>query len=160
MFIVKIVASTLLLLSLVAQAKPVINGSNLKSYLDSVQLSVVVDRKNETFKFAAEGVAFSNGQVVLAYPKLVLGKKHYAIALDPSASLSSSKYRATKWVADEVCKKMGRVPKTKSGVLDAPVYAALFDSVQIDFRSGNGLLYVAGDLYSKQQMVLSVITCE
>jgi hypothetical protein len=158
MFLTKLVLSSLILLS-IAQAKPVINGQNIKAYIDSVKIPVMVGGKYVSYSLYAEGFASANGVVRLVHPKLYLDKSHYGIELSPTVSTSSAHYQAVAGIASIICGKMGRQVLTKNGMLDTAVYPSLFQSMYIEVGSAGALLVFRGTIHDSKNKIMNSITC-
>lgn len=146
----------------VGQAKPIINGHNIKAYIDSVKISVVVNgNKYETFSLSAQGIASPNGEVRLIQPKLKLGKAHYGIELDTRGIGAPIHYKAVTGVAERICDVMGRKPVVDAaGLLKTTAYQSPFQSIRLDISGANGILIFLATMSSGNQKVIDSITCE
>jgi hypothetical protein len=158
MFLTKLILSSLVLLS-IAQAKPVINGHNVKAYIDSVKVPVMVGGKYLSYSLHAEAFVSANGEVRLVQPKLYLDKSFYGIELSQASSATKAHYQAVAGIASTICGKMGRQVLTKNGVLDTSVYPALFQSMYIEVGGANGLLVYKGVISYSKNKIISSITC-
>ncbi|MBL7543432.1 MAG: hypothetical protein JNL11_06425 [Bdellovibrionaceae bacterium] len=160
MSLIKIIISVLVLaMSLSAQVKPVVNGSNIKAYMNAIHISLLNNRQWVHFKFSAQGIAYPTGEVRLIYPKLVLGRDHYGIELDPRSSAASTHFQAVSAVADSICAVMGRKPLRKGAHLNAAVYLSEFRSVKIDRVNVNMVLPQSVTFNADKRYILDSIIC-
>lgn len=156
----KVIIAGLVLLT-VGQAKPIITGSNIKAYIDSVKIAIVVGNKYETFSLSAQGIAYPSGEVRLILPKLKQGQEHYGIELDSKGIGAPIQAKAVAGVAQNICAVMGRKAVTDAGgFLKTTAYKSPFQSIRIDIRGSTGLLVFAGSKSSGGQSVIDSITCE
>lgn len=160
MTLVKIIISGLILAAAVsAQVKPVVNGSNIKAYMDAINITLLSNRQWVHFKFSAQGIAYPTGEVRLIYPKLVLGRDHFGIELDPRLSATSTRFRAVSALADSICATMGRKPLRKGAHLDASVYISEFKSVSVDLSSANSSQAHSVVFNADKRYILDSIIC-
>ncbi len=146
----------------VGQAKPIINGHNIKAYIDSVKISIVVNgEKYETFSLSAQGIASPNGEVRLIHPKLKLGQDHFGIELDSRGIGAPIHYKAVTQVAERICAVMGRKPAVDAaGLLKTTAYQSPFQSLRIGISGANGILVFSATVSSGNQKVIDSIICE
>lgn len=139
------------------QAKPVVNGSNIKAYMNAINITLLNNRQWVHFKFSAQGIAYPTGEVRLIYPKLVIGREFYGIELDPRSSISSSHFHAVTALADSICSVMGRKAMRKGPLLDASVYISEFQSVRVDQASAGTQPHSVTFSNSKRYILDSIV---
>lgn len=144
----------------VSQAKPVVTTSNVKAYLETVQISVVVDGKYHTYKLSADAFPSPSGEVRLVNPKLVEDRSFYGIEMDTQSGLASN-HKAVLGIAQRICSVMELKPAlTRDGQLDTVLYPSLFKSLRVSIVGSGGLLVYRGDVSESKKPVLSSIVCE